>query len=44
MKNSQYNPKTRDLTIFDPETKEMLVLERIEGMRVLSSSDRSSGR
>jgi hypothetical protein len=39
MKNYYYNPKTRDLTIFDTESKEMLVLERIEGIRVLTSSE-----
>jgi Zinc knuckle len=39
MKNYYYNPKTRDLMIFDAETKEMMVLERIEGIRVVTSSE-----
>jgi hypothetical protein len=39
MKNYYFNPKTQDLHIFDPEAKEMLVLERIEGIRVLTSSE-----
>lgn len=39
MKNYYYNPKSRDLTIFDTETKELLLLERIEGIRVLTSSE-----
>jgi hypothetical protein len=39
MKNYYYNPKTQDLTIFDTETKELLVLERLLGIRVLTSSD-----
>ena len=39
MKNYYFNPKTQDLHIFDPETKEMLVLERIEGIRVLTTSE-----
>jgi hypothetical protein len=39
MKNYYFNPKTQDLHIFDPESKEMLVLERIEGIRVLTSSE-----
>jgi len=39
MKNYYYNQKTQDLTIFDTETKELLVLERLLGIRVLTSSD-----
>jgi hypothetical protein len=39
MKNYYFNPKTQDLHIFDPDNKEMLVLERIEGIRVLTSSE-----
>jgi len=39
MKNYYFNPKTQDLHIFDAGTKEMLVLERIEGIRVLTSSE-----
>ena len=39
MKNYYFNPKTQDLHIFDPETKEMLVLESIEGIRVLTTSE-----
>ena len=39
MKNYYFNPKTQDLHIFDPEKKEMLVLERIEGIRVLTTTD-----
>jgi hypothetical protein len=42
MKNYYYNPKTQDLTIFDTETKEMLVLERLLGVRVLTTSDLDS--
>jgi hypothetical protein len=39
MNNYYFNPKTQDLTIFNPESKEMLILERIEGIRVLTSSE-----
>jgi hypothetical protein len=39
MKNYYYNPKTQDLTIFDTESKEMLVLERLLGIRVITSSE-----
>jgi hypothetical protein len=42
MKNYYYNPKTQDLTIFDTESKEMLVLERLLGVRVLTTSDLDS--
>jgi hypothetical protein len=44
MKNYYFNQKTQDLMIFDTESREMLVLERIEGIRVLTSSElRSPG-
>ncbi len=39
MKNYYYNIKTRDLAIFDTESMELLVLERIEGIRVFTSSE-----
>lgn len=39
MKNYYYNPKTQDLTIFDTESKDLLVLERLLGVRVLTTSD-----
>jgi hypothetical protein len=39
MKNYYYNLKTQDLMIFDTESKEMLVLERLLGVRVLTTSD-----
>jgi hypothetical protein len=39
MKNYYYNPKTQDLTIFDTESKDLLVLERLLGVGVLTSSD-----
>lgn len=39
MKLYYFNPKTQDLHIFDPTSKEMMVLERIEGIRVLTSSE-----
>jgi hypothetical protein len=42
MKNYCYNPKTQDITIFDTETKEILVLERLLGIRVLTTSDLES--
>ncbi|HEV3219566.1 MAG TPA: hypothetical protein VGZ48_07325 [Candidatus Acidoferrales bacterium] len=39
MKNYYYNPKTRDLTIFDTETKEMLVMELLTGIHVLTQHE-----
>jgi len=42
MKHYYFNPKTQDLTIFDTESKDLMVLERILGIRVLTSSDLDS--
>ena len=39
MKNYYYNPKTQDLLIFDTEGNEILVLERMTGIRVFTSSE-----
>lgn len=39
MKHYYFNPKTQDIHIFDTESKELLVLERIIGVRVLTTSD-----
>lgn len=39
MKNYYFDPKSQDLYIFDPSAKEMLVLERIVGVHVLTSSE-----
>jgi hypothetical protein len=33
------DPKPQDLYIFDPSVKDMLVLERIVGIHVLTTSD-----
>lgn len=38
-KNYYYDPKSRDLAVFDTETNEIFVLERIEGIRVLGGSE-----
>lgn len=39
MKNYYYNQKTQDLLIFDTEGHEILVLERMTGIRVFTSSE-----
>jgi hypothetical protein len=39
MKNYYYNQKTQDLLIFDTEGNEILVLERLTGIRVFTSSE-----
>ena len=45
MKHYYFNPKTQDLTIFDTESKDLMVLERILGIEspeyVLGGSFRS---
>lgn len=42
MKHYYFNPKTQDLHIFDTESKDLMVLERIAGIRVLTSSELDS--
>lgn len=42
MKHYYFNPKTQDLSIFDTESKDLMVLERIVGIRVLTSSELDS--
>jgi hypothetical protein len=39
MKNYYYNPKTQDLMIFDTEQNEILTLEKIVGIRVITTSE-----
>lgn len=39
MKNYYYNQKGGELAIYDTETKELLLLERIVGLRVFTSSE-----
>ena len=39
MKNYYFNPKTHDLLIFDTEGNEIVVLERMTGIRVFTSSE-----
>jgi hypothetical protein len=39
MKHYYFNPKSQDLHIFDTESKDLMVLERIVGIRVLTSSE-----
>jgi hypothetical protein len=39
MKNYYYNQKTQDLLVFDTEGNEVLVLERISGIRVFTRSE-----
>jgi hypothetical protein len=39
MKKYYYNQKSQDLLIFDTDSKDLMVLERIVGIRVLTSSD-----
>ncbi len=39
MKTYYYNQKTQDLCIYDTETRELLLLEKIIGLRVFTSSE-----
>jgi hypothetical protein len=39
VKNYYFNPKTHDLLIFDTEGNEIVVLERMTGIHVFTSSE-----
>jgi hypothetical protein len=39
MKNYHYNQESQDLLIFDTEGNEILVLERMTGFRVFTTSE-----